>query len=63
VTACRRDDVSACGRDGVSARGRVGVWARVRDRDTLGAANGWDLWDSWDLWGGLISPMSLIGPI
>ena len=41
----------------------MGVSTGVGDRDTLGAANGWDLWDSWDLWVGLISPISPIGPI
>ena len=35
----------------------------MADRDALEAVNGWDLWDSWDLWGGLISPISRIGPI
>jgi hypothetical protein len=41
----------------------MGVSTGVGDGDTLGAANGWDLWDSCDLWVGLISPISHIGPI
>jgi hypothetical protein len=38
----------------------MGVSTGVGDRDTLGAANGWDIWD---VWVGLISPISHIGPI
>ena len=35
----------------------MGASTGVGDEDTLGAANGWDLWV------GLISPISHIGPI
>jgi hypothetical protein len=41
----------------------MGVSTGVGDGDTLGAANGLDLWDSWDLLVNLISPISHIGPI
>jgi hypothetical protein len=38
----------------------MGVSTGVGDGDTLRAAKGWGLWD---LWGGLISPISHIGPM